>query len=113
MCLQLADQSLCYPMGNMKEIYVRVGNSYVPTDFTVVNTGANERSPIFLGRPFLNTAGAIIYTSNSKMTFNTKGNREAFSFMNKTLSIRAQKERVGGRNKSNTQNKAKTNNKGK
>ena len=102
MCLQLADQSLCYPMGIMEEICIRVGNSYVPTDFTVVNTGTNERSPIILGRPFLNTAEAIIYASNAKITFNIKGNREAFSFKNKTLSIPAQKETVSGRIKSNT-----------
>jgi hypothetical protein len=81
-------------MGIMEEIYVRVGNSYVPIDFTVVNTGIDERSPIILGRPFLNTAGAIIYASNAKITFNIKGNREAFSFKNKTLSIPAQKETV-------------------
>ena len=31
-----------------------------------------------LGRPFLNTVGAIIYASNAKITFNIKGNREAF-----------------------------------
>jgi len=112
MCLQLADQSLCYPIGIMEEICVRVGNSYVPTDFTVVNTGTNERSPIILGRPFLNTVGAMIYTSNAKITFNIKGNREAFSFKNRTLSFPAQKETFCG-NKSNTQNKAKTKNKGK
>jgi len=70
MCLQLADQSLCYPMGILEEICVRVRNSYVPADFTVVNTGTDERSPIILGRPFLNTTGAIIYASNAKITFN-------------------------------------------
>jgi len=113
MCLQLADQSLCYPMGIMEVIYVRVGNSYVPTDFTMVNTDTDERSPIILGRPFFNTTGAIIYASNVKITFNIKGNRETFSFKNKTLSIPAQKETIGGRSKSNTQNKAKTKNKGK
>jgi len=61
----------------------------------------------------LNTAGAIIYASNAKITFNIKGNKEAFSFKNKTLSTLAQKETVSGRKKSNTQNKAKTKNKGK
>jgi len=85
----------------------------MPTYFTVVNTGTDERLPIILGRPFLNTATAIIYDSKAKITFNIKGNKEAFSFKNKTLSTLAQKERVGGRNKSNTQNKAKTKNKGK
>jgi len=71
-------------------------------DFIVVNTSTNERSPIFLGRPFLNTTEAIIYTSNAKITFNIKGNRGAFSFNNRTLSFLAQKEIVSGRNKSNT-----------
>jgi len=97
----------------MEEICVRLGNSYVPTDFTVVNTCTNERSSIILGQPFLNTTRAIIYASNAKITFNIKGNKEAFSFKNKTLSTPAQKETVGGRNKSNTQNKVKTKNNGK
>jgi len=42
MCLQLADQSLCCPMGIMEEICVRVGNSYVPADFIVINTGTSR-----------------------------------------------------------------------
>jgi hypothetical protein len=49
MCLQLAGHSLYYPMGILEGICVRVGNSYVPIDFMVVNTGTNERSPIILG----------------------------------------------------------------
>jgi hypothetical protein len=49
MCLQLADQSLCYPMGILEDIYVRVGNLYIPVDFVVVDTGNDERSPIILG----------------------------------------------------------------
>jgi hypothetical protein len=61
----------------------------------------------------LNTVGAIIYTSTTKIPFNIKGNREAFSFKNRALTFLAQKEIIDGRNKSNTQNKAKTKNKGK
>jgi hypothetical protein len=49
MCLQLANQSLYYPMGILEEICMRVGNSYVPIDFMVVNIGTNERLPIILG----------------------------------------------------------------
>jgi len=49
MCLQLADQSLRFPMGILEDICVRVGNSYVPADFVVVDTGSDERSPIILG----------------------------------------------------------------
>jgi hypothetical protein len=49
MYLQLADQSLCYAKGILEHICVRVGNSYVPVDFMVVETGGDEKSPIILG----------------------------------------------------------------
>jgi hypothetical protein len=49
MCLQLADQSLCYTKGILEDICVRVGNSYVLADFVVIETGGNEKSPIILG----------------------------------------------------------------
>jgi hypothetical protein len=49
MCLQLADQSLCYTKRILKDTYVRVGNSYIPIDFMVVETGGDEKSPIILG----------------------------------------------------------------
>jgi hypothetical protein len=52
MCLQLADQSLCYPKGILKDICVRIGHSYVPIDFVVVETGGNEKAPIIFGWPF-------------------------------------------------------------
>jgi hypothetical protein len=39
MCLQLTDQSLCYAKGILEDIYVRVGSSYIPVEFVVVETG--------------------------------------------------------------------------
>jgi hypothetical protein len=85
MCLQLADQSLCCPEGILEDVYVRVGNSYVLVDFVVVETGGDERSPIILGRPFLNTTKAIIYTSDAKIYFTISDMKKKFSFKNKTL----------------------------
>jgi hypothetical protein len=49
MCLQLADQSLCYTKRILEDICVRVGNSYVSVDFMMVETGGDEKSPIILG----------------------------------------------------------------
>jgi hypothetical protein len=49
MCLQLANQSLYYAQGILEDICVRVGSSYVPADFMVVETGGDEKSPIILG----------------------------------------------------------------
>ena len=48
-CLQLADQSLCYPKGVLEDAIVRVGQSYVPIDFVVLEIGGDERASIILG----------------------------------------------------------------
>jgi hypothetical protein len=62
-----------------------VDSSYVPADFVVIETGGDEKSPIILGRPFLNTAGSIMYANIAKICFNIKGKREAFFFKDKVL----------------------------
>jgi hypothetical protein len=48
-CLQLEDQSLCYPKGILEDVCVRVGHSYVPIDFVLVEIGGDEKAPIILG----------------------------------------------------------------
>jgi hypothetical protein len=85
MCLQLADQSLYYTKGILEDICVRVGSSYVPTDLVVIETGGDERSPIILGWPFLNTTGAIMYANTAKICFNIKGKKETFFIKNRVL----------------------------
>jgi hypothetical protein len=44
----------------------------------VVETRGDEKSPIVLGWPFLNTARAIIYANSAKIYFNKKGKRKVF-----------------------------------
>jgi len=44
----------------------------------VIETGADERSPVILGSPFLNTSVVVIYTSAAKINFNIKGRKEMF-----------------------------------
>jgi hypothetical protein len=39
----------------------------------VIEIGGDEKSSIILGRPFLNTAGAIMYANTAKICFNFKG----------------------------------------
>ena len=56
MCLQLANRTLSFPKGILKNLYVRVGTLYAPADFVVIGIDTNERAPIILGRPFLNTS---------------------------------------------------------
>jgi hypothetical protein len=80
MHLQLTDQSLCYPKGILEDAIIRVGESYVPVDFVVLQTGGDERAPIILGRPFLSTTKAIIYVDTIKICFTIKDRKEKFSF---------------------------------
>jgi hypothetical protein len=62
-----------------------VGQSYVLIDFVVVDTGADERAPIILGRPFLCTTKAIIYADHAKIVFFIKDKKEKFSFKERML----------------------------
>ena len=84
MYLQLADQTLSFPKGILKNLCVRVGTLYALADFVVIETGTDERAPIILGRPFRNTSGAVIYASAAKISFCIKGRKEMFTFKNKT-----------------------------
>jgi len=59
-------------------------------DFMVIETGTDERAPIILGRPFVNTSGVVIYISTAKISFYIKGKKETFSFKNKTTQISEQ-----------------------
>jgi hypothetical protein len=90
---------------------VQVGSSYVPVDFVVVEIGGDEKSPIILGWPFLNTARAIIYANSAKICFNIKGKRESFSFKNRVLQFPAHPQHTYEPKKKNRRNKNKNKNK--
>jgi len=85
MCLQLAHQTLCYPKGILENVLIGVGHSTLCVDFVVIETGGDERAPIILGRPFLSTAKAIIYSDTAKIYFTIGNTKERFSFKHRTL----------------------------
>nr|GEU32491.1 reverse transcriptase domain-containing protein [Tanacetum cinerariifolium] len=60
MVLELADRTISKPTGVAKNVFVKVGKFYFPTDFVVLDFIADPRVPLILGRPFLSTAYAII-----------------------------------------------------
>jgi hypothetical protein len=49
MCLQLADQSVCYPAGIMEDISVRIWNFLVPINFIVLDMEVDMTTPLILG----------------------------------------------------------------
>ena len=93
-----------FPKGNIEEPYVCT--LYAPADFVVIETGNDERAPVILGRPFLNTSGAVIYASAAKISFYIKGRKETFSFKNKVAQILEQ-SRHEPRKRTNRRNRNK------
>src|SRR3954467_8609965 len=59
--LQMADKSTVIPVGICENVPVQVAtNCLILTDFVVLEMPEDDNMSIILGRPFLNTAGAVI-----------------------------------------------------
>jgi len=53
MCLQLANQSIRYPLGIVETILVKIRDFFVPVDFVVLDMHPYSRMSHILSRPFL------------------------------------------------------------
>jgi hypothetical protein len=73
----------------------------------VIEIGGDEKSPIILGRPFLNTARAIMYANTAKICFNIKGKRDTFFFKDRVLQFPAHPQHPYEPKKNNRKNKNK------
>ena len=58
--LQIADKSTNLPIGICEDVRIEVANCLILTDFVVLDMPKDGSMSIILGRPFLNTTGAII-----------------------------------------------------
>src|SRR3954465_2683046 len=64
--LQMADKSTVVPIGICEDVPVEVANCLILTDFVVLDMPEDGSMSIFLGRPFLNTTGAVIDRNKGK-----------------------------------------------
>jgi len=76
MCLQLADQSVRYPIGIIDNILVQMRNFFVPIDFVVLDMKEDMKTPLILGRPFLSTTNAHIDVAAEEIKFHINGKEE-------------------------------------
>ena len=67
--IRLADRTLRRPAGILDDAPIRVGKFIILCDFIIMDMDDNSRAPIILGRPFLATAGAVIYRQARTMSF--------------------------------------------
>ncbi|GJX71464.1 reverse transcriptase domain-containing protein [Tanacetum coccineum] len=78
MTLELADHSICEPIGIAEDVYVTVGKFQFPVDFVVVDFEPDPRVPLILGRSFLKFSRALIYLYEGEITIRV--GREAITF---------------------------------
>jgi hypothetical protein len=71
--LQMADQSLQKLEGVAKDILVKIRDTYISTDFVVLDIGHNKRVPPILGRPFPNTTNAVLHVGSGHVSFYMQG----------------------------------------
>nr|GEU47339.1 hypothetical protein [Tanacetum cinerariifolium] len=65
MTLELANQAICTPSGIARDVFVPVGKFTFPADFVIVDYESDPRVFLILGRPFLQTAHALIDPSGN------------------------------------------------
>ena len=67
--LQMAHESTAIPIGICEDVPVVVANVTILTDFVILEMLEDDNMSIILGRPFLNTAGAVIDCNKARSLF--------------------------------------------
>jgi hypothetical protein len=80
MVIQLANRETVLPIGIVRDVEVLCGKTEYPTDFLVLGKDASKTCPIILGRPFLNTCGAVIDCKKEKILTKFDGESYEFNF---------------------------------
>ena len=80
MCLELADNSVRYPLGIVEDVPVKIGEHLLPIDFVILDMGEGSKAPLILGRPFLKTARANIDVGKGEIKFDINGTTSEFKF---------------------------------
>ena len=84
MFVQLADSTVRHPEGIVENIYVRIRNCFVLTDFVILNMEGDTGIQLILERPFLRDVKAQIDVRAGKIHFRIGTNNIFFKFQYRT-----------------------------
>ena len=87
MSLQMADKSTAFLIGICEDVSVVVANVTILTDFVILDIPEDDAMAVILGRPFLNTAGAVIDCNKGNVTFHVNGNEHTVHFPKKQYRV--------------------------
>ncbi|KAI5004464.1 hypothetical protein ZWY2020_031707 [Hordeum vulgare] len=85
--LQMADKSTAFPIGICEDVPVVVANTIILTNFVILDIPEDDAMVVILGRPFLNTAGAVIDCNKGNVTFHVNGNDHTVHFPKKRYQV--------------------------
>jgi len=66
--VQLANQSVKYPIGMLDDVLLQIGKFFITCDFVVVEMEEDAQIPITLERPFVATTGAMVDVKNGRLS---------------------------------------------
>ena len=81
--LQMDHKSTAIPVGICEDVPVVVANVTILTDFVILDIPEDDSMSIILGRPFLNTAGAVIDCKKGNVSFDANGKEHTVHFSRK------------------------------
>ncbi|GKA31692.1 reverse transcriptase domain-containing protein [Tanacetum coccineum] len=79
MTLELATQTVAYPVGIVEDVFVKVGKFTFLADFVLVDYDVDPRVPLILGRPFLRTAHALVDVHGEELTLHVGDEKLVFN----------------------------------
>ncbi|XP_023769879.1 uncharacterized protein LOC111918442 [Lactuca sativa] len=68
MKIHLHNKTIIHPRGVFEDLLIKVDKFVFPMDFLVLDMEEDPKVPIILGRPFLNTVGALVDMCESTLT---------------------------------------------
>ena len=80
----MANRSMAYLEGVLKDVLVKVGKFIFLVDFVVMKMKEDTQVPLLLGRPFLATGAALIDVEKGELTLRM-GNEVVHFNLNKSL----------------------------
>ncbi|GJV17381.1 reverse transcriptase domain-containing protein [Tanacetum coccineum] len=79
MTLELATQTVAYPVGIAEDVFVKVGKFTFPTGFVIVDYNVDPRVPIILGRPLLRMAHSLVDVHGEELTLRVGDEKLVFN----------------------------------
>ncbi|XP_038904235.1 uncharacterized protein LOC120090579 [Benincasa hispida] len=80
--LQLADRTITYPEGKIKDVLVKVDKFIFPTDFIILDYETDRDVSIILRRPFLATEKVLISVRKRELTMCVDNQEVKFNVLN-------------------------------